>query len=211
NEMRDKYWEGKAPLPSITEVPAFYTEWFGYGLNPSAADSTDESVNKGSTLLERTSLFHVLCLVVDCTPSRQPYLDGQTYGYVPSQFVPSCFWQNKPVAHAGTNRLSIYYGLQDESATTRTTIAFGLVSEAYANYGLFGVSVGGATLAFCFRKFSDWSANSPILSYPGLVLVILMAWSFQSELTMAAWLGSLYQACVAVLGVPFVMRNFLGR
>ena len=209
--MRDKYWEGQVPMPSITEIPAFYTEWFGYGLNFSAADGTDESTHAGTKLLDRTSLFHILCLVVDCTPSRQPYLDGETYGYVPSQFVPSFFWHNKPVAHAGTNRLSIYYGLQDESATTRTTIAFGLVSEAYANYGLFGVSLLGATLAFCFRKFSDWSANSPILSYPGLVLVILMAWSFQSELTMAAWLGSLYQACVAVIGVPFVMRNFLGR
>jgi hypothetical protein len=209
--MRDKYWEGGTPMPQITEVPAFYIEWFGYGLAPAAADSPDESTRSGSKLLERTSLFHVLCLVVDCTPSRQPYLDGETYGYVPSQFVPSFFWRNKPVAHAGTNRLSIYYGLQDENATTKTTIAFGMVAEAYANYGFFGVGLLGATLAFCFRKLSDWSANSPVLSYPGLVLVILMAWSFQAELTMAAWLGSLYQACMAVLGVPFVMRNFLGR
>ncbi len=210
--MRDKYWEGKAPMPSITGVPAFFSEWFGNGLNFSADGSTQNSSHAGSKLLDRTSLFHILCLVVDCTPSRQAYLGGLTYSYVPSQFIPSFFYgSNKPVAHAGTNRLSIYYGLQDENATTKTTIAFGLVSEAYANFGLFGVGLLGATLAFCFRRFCDWSANSPILSYPGLVLVILMAWSFQTEMTMAAWLGSLYQACMAVLGVPFVMRNILGR
>ena len=209
--MRDKYWEGGEAMPSLTEVPAFYAEWFGYGLATSPVGSADESTNKGSKLLDRTSLFHILCLVVDCTPSRQPYLDGETYGYVPAQFIPSFFWHNKPPAHVATNRLSVYYGLQSEGATAKTTIAFGMVSEAYANYGLLGVGLLGAILAFCFRKISDWSANSPILSYPGLLLIILMAWAFQSELTMAAWRGSLYQACVAVLGVPFVMRNFLGR
>jgi len=39
---------------------------------------------------------------------------------------------------------------------------------------------------------------------------VLMAWSFQSELTMAAWISSFYQACIAVIGVPFVLRNFIG-
>ena len=50
-----------------------------------------------------------------------------------------------------------------------------------------------------------------MLSYPGLVLIVLMAWSFQAELTMAAWIGSLYQACAVVLGIPFVVRNFIGQ
>ena len=159
----------------------------------------------------RTSLFHILCLVVDCTPTRQPYLDGETYGYVPAQFVPSFFWHNKPSGHVATNRLAVYYGLQHEEDTAKTTIAFGMVSEAYANFGLFGVAMLAATFAFWLKKIGDWSANSPILSYPGLLLIVLMAWSFQSELTMAAWLGSLYQACIAVLGTPFIMRNFLGR
>ncbi len=207
--MRKKYWEGGAPAPTITQIPAFYSEWIGYGL--STGDTGTDEPERGSKLLERTSLFHILCLVADNTPARQPYLEGETYRYVPGQFIPSFFWRGKPPAHVATNRLSIYYGLQDENATTKTTIAFGMLAEAYANFGYFGAALLGATLAFCLRKIGDWSVNSPILSYPGLLLVVLMAWSFQAELTMAAWLSSLYQACVAVLGVPFIMRNFLGR
>lgn len=211
SKMREKYWEGGAQSPTISQIPAFYVEWIGYAFE--STDTRDDSTRKhaGAKLLERTSLLHMLCLVVDCTPARQPFLDGETYGYVPGQLVPSFFWPGKPPSHVATYRLSIYYGLQDEGATSKTTIAFGMIPEAYANFGFFGIGLLGAMVGFAIKKFGDWATYSPILSYPGLVLVVLMAWSFQAELTMAAWLSSFYQACVAILGVPFVMRNFLGH
>jgi hypothetical protein len=206
--MRDKYWEGRTPMPTLTELPAFYSEWISFGLQ-SPEDQT--SRRETTKLLDRTSLFHILCLVVSETPDPRPYLEGETYSYVPSQFVPSFFWRGKPPAHVATNRLSVYYGLQATEDTAKTTIAFGLITEAYANFGLFGVSLLAAVFAFCFKKFSDWSSLSPILSYPGLVLIVLMAWSFQAELTLAAWLSSLYQACFVILGIPFLIRNLIGE
>ena len=209
--MREKYWEGGAPAPTLSEIPAFYSEWIGYALDPATSDDSAERKRRGSKLLERTSLFHILCLVVDNTPERQPYLDGHTYSFIPGQFVPTFFWKGKPPSHAATYYLSIYYGLQSSEDTLKTTIAFGMLSEAFANFGFIGVAMLGAVFGFVLKKIGDWSTYSPILSYPGLLLVVLMAWSFQSELTMAAWLSSLYQACFAVLGVPFIMRNFLGR
>jgi len=206
--MRDKYWEGRAPLPTLTEIPAFYSEWFGYGLSSEDQRGDQRETTK---LLDRTSLFHILCLVVSYTPERQPYLEGETYAFVPGQFIPSFFWKGKPPAHIATNTLSVYYGLQRMEDTVKTTIAFGLLTEAYANFGFFGICLLGAAFAYGFKIFGDWSSASPMLSYPGLVLIVLMAWSFQAELTLAAWLGSLYQACIVVLGVPFLVRNFLGR
>jgi hypothetical protein len=152
----------------------------------------------------------MMCLVVSRTPSQLPFLEGETYSYVPGQFVPSFFWKEKPVAHVATNKLSVYYGLQVAESTAKTTIAFGLMTEAYANFGMFGIALLAATFAFAFKKFSDMSSQSPMLSYPGLVLVVLMAWSFQTELTLAAWLSSFYQACFVILGIPFLMRNLLG-
>jgi len=205
--MREKYWENGAPAPTLTEVPGFFAEWVGYGLDPA---NIQEKKQANNLLLERTSLMHILCLVVDYTPSRQPYLSGETYGYVPAQLVPSFFWKGKPPAHVATYRLSVYYGLQRPDDTAKTTIAFGMLSEAYANFGFFGAGALGFVFAACFKKISDLTVKSPILSYPGLLMVVLTAWSFQSEQTMAAWISSLYQACIAVLGVPFVVRNFLG-
>jgi len=203
--MREKYWGNKEiTMPSLSELPAFFTEWIQDGLDLHQKSSLTEK------LIERTSLFQMICLVVDNSPDRLPYLDGETYGQIPGQFVPRFFWAEKPVAHISTYTLSIYYGLQRPEDTKTTTIAFGLLAEAYANFGFYGVGTLAAVFAFCFKKYGCWAQQSPILSYAGLLLVLLMAWSFQTELTLSIWLSSLFQAAVAVLGVPFVLRNFLG-
>jgi hypothetical protein len=202
--MREKYWESTSPTPDLINLPAFFTEWIQDGL--------DYHPKKGiaGKLIERTSLFQMICLVVDNTPDRLPYLDGLTYGQIPGQFVPRFFWAEKPAGHISTYTLSIYYGLQRPEDTQKTTIAFGLLAEAYANFGFYGVGLFAAVFAFCLKKYGLWAAQSPMLSYAGLILVLLMAWSFQSEFTLSIWLSSLFQAVVAVLGVPFILRNFLG-
>lgn len=205
--MRVKYWDEGAPRPTAAELPSFYLEWISHSFDAENVQSKEQTTR----LLERTSLMHILCMVVTYTPSRQPFLEGRTYAQIPGQFVPRFFWHDKPVGHVSTNTLSIYYGLQSAEGTEKTTIAFGLLSEAYANFGFIGMAVIGAVFAFCFRKISGWAAQSPILSYAGLFQIVLMAWSFQSELTLSVWLSSLWQACVAVLGIPFVVRNLLGR
>ena len=56
-------------------------------------------------LLERSSLFHILCLVVDNSPDPLPFLGGETYAYIPGQFVPRLFWPEKPHAHIATDVL----------------------------------------------------------------------------------------------------------
>jgi hypothetical protein len=150
-----------------------------------------------------------MCLVVSESPEHKPFLNGATYKDVLAQFVPRFFWPGKPHVHASTYLMAIYYGLQDEESTMTTTIGFGTVTEAYANFGYFGMGAIGFFFAFFFKKIGGWSANSPMLSYPGMFMVLLMAWSFQTELTLSDWLGSLYQASVVAIGVPFLWRNLL--
>ena len=202
--MRQKYWEDGTPMPPITGLPAFFIEWVDYGLDPEIQSKRTES----NRLLERTSLFHIMCLVVAITPDHQPYLGGETYAQIPGQFVPRFFWPDKPVGHISTYTLAIYYGLQRAEDTKKTTIGFGLLTEAYANFGYFGLALLGAAFGFYFKSVSVWASESPILSYGGMLMVVLMAWSFQTEFTLSIWLSSLFQACVVVVGVPFFLRNF---
>jgi hypothetical protein len=203
--MRERYWASDAKGITFTGLPAYYVEWVRFGLQP------DENTqhNTATKLFDRTSLFQIICLVVDRTPSRQPFLGGETYANIPGQFIPRFFWPDKPVAHASTYRLSLYYGLQTEEDTKATTIGFGMVSEAYANFGFIGVGLLGCVFGLVFKIVTVWARHSPMLSYGGLILVLLMAWSFQTELTLSIWLSSLFQACVAVLLTPFVLRNFI--
>jgi len=201
--MRTLYWDGERPPPPIASIPAYFAEWIGYGLDAEIQAKRNDS----NRLLERTSLFHIMCLVTSITPERQPYLNGETYAQIPGQFVPRFFWTEKPVGHISTYTLSIYYGLQRAEDTAKTTIGFGLLTEAYANFGFFGLGLVGVFFGCFFKLVSIWASDSPILSYGGMFMVVLMAWSFQTELTMSIWLSSLFQACVAVLGLPYLLRN----
>jgi hypothetical protein len=151
----------------------------------------------------------MMCLVISLSPEKLPYLEGDTYRDIPGQFVPRFFWPDKPLGHVSTYRLSIYYGLQREEDTIKTTIGFGILPEAYANFGFFGLVLVGALVGFCQKLIRSWSAQSPILSYPGILTVLLMSWSFSTEHTMSIWLSSLYQACVAVLGLIVIVRSFV--
>ncbi len=203
--MRTKYWDEGYPPPTVTQLPAYFAEWVEFGLQPTSGGKT-----VSQKMLERTSLMHILCLVVDCSPDRQDYLYGQTYKHVLPQLIPRWFWAGKPRSHIATYELGIYYGLQDEEATNTTTIAFGLLTEAYANFGLFGAMMLGAFWGFWLKKLQIWSSFSPMFSFAGLLMVLLTAWAFNAELTMAAWVSSLEQAVIVVLGVPMILRSLFG-
>lgn len=203
--MRDKYWDGLHQAPTLTQLPAYFAEWVDYGLQPTSGDKT-----VSQKMLERTSLMHILCLIVDCTPSRQDYLYGKTYSHVVPQLIPRFFWSDKPRSHVATYQLAIYYGLQREEDTASTTIAFGLLAEAYANFGLIGAILLGLFWGFVLKKLQIWSTFSPMFSFAGLLMILLTAWSFNAELTMAAWVSSFQQAVLMVLGLPLLLRSLLG-
>jgi hypothetical protein len=86
-----------------------------------------------------------------------------------------------------------------------------MLSEAYANFGYIGLALLGALIGSMFKKIQGWASGGPLFSYGGLLLIILLAWSFQVEFTLSIWLASLYQASVAVLGIPFTIRQFFGE
>ncbi len=203
--MREIYWDGHHPSPTITELPTYFTEWVGYGLQPTGGD---KSVSQ--KILERTSLMHLLCLIIDCSPERQDYLYGATYRHVLPQLIPRFFWAAKPRSHIATYELGIYYGLQREEDTATTTIAFGLLTEAYANFGLIGAILLGAFWGYTLKKLQIWSIFSPMFSFAGLFMILLTAWSFNAELTMAAWVSSFQQAVLMVLGLPLLLRSLVG-
>ena len=203
--MREKYWNGDIPQPTLSQVPAYYSEWFDFGLQPTSGDKT-----VSQKMLERTSLMHILCLIIEYSPDRQPYLYGSTYRHVLPQLVPRFFWSGKPKSHVATYQLAIYYGLQREEDTASTTIAFGLLAEAYANFGLIGAILLGVFWGYVLKKLQIWTTFSPMFSVAGLFMILLTAWSLNAELTMAAWVSSFQQAVITVLGLPILVRSLFG-
>ncbi|HWA28480.1 MAG TPA: hypothetical protein VG734_22715 [Lacunisphaera sp.] len=204
--MREKYWDGQMPGPTFTQLYDYYAEWIDFGLQPTSGGKT-----VSQKMIERTSLMHILCLICSYTPDRQDYLYGSTYVHVLPQLIPRFFWPEKPRSHIATYELSIYYGLQREEDTNNTTIAFGLLAEAFANFGFAGSVLLGLFWGYVYRKFQIWSTFSPMFSFAGLFMILLTAWSLSAELTMAAWVSSFEQAVIVVLGLPLLVRGLFGN
>lgn len=212
--MRERYWsEGRRGISiKLSAVPSFYAEWFTTGFQESRESEADpftpqkKDTNK---LLQRSSLFHMLCLVVDNSPERQDFLWGQTYADLPAQFVPRFFWPGKPQVHVSTSKLGIYYGLQDEDATRNTTIGFGLLAESWANFGLAGCIALGVLFGAMHKILWAWTRESPLFSTAGILMITFTAWSFETGQTLSVWTSSFYQAAVVLLVSTVTIRNFL--
>jgi hypothetical protein len=208
SEMRHLYWNDIAAKPTFSQLPAYFTEWVGYGLTFDTAQG-ERDVADG--ILERSSLFHILCIVVDRTPSLKPHLEGETYRSIPLVLVPRLFWPDKPAPHDSNQLLAIRYGFSTAETANNVSIAFGTPSEAYANFGLLGLALIGAFYGFFFKKITGWAAGCPPISFGGLVIVLLVAWSFQAEMILVVWLSSLFQATVALVGIPMALKLAFNR
>lgn len=209
--MRDKYWaeERRGLRPSISEVPAFYSEWIGYGLDKIWHQSNEAETVDNNTLLKRASLFQMLCLVVEKSPDSRPFLDGETYADILPQLVPRFFWSAKPQIHKTTHRLGIYYDIQDEYDVQTTTIGFGFIAEAWANFGLFGCITIGFALGYLHKAV--WSATQQCehLSPAGVLMIAFTAFSIETGQTLAVWLSSTIQALLALLILIILYKHFL--
>jgi len=147
--VREAYWgrdSQTVQTTSLTQLPQMLMDWFVEGI--SNIGSTGGRNNP--TLLERTSLLHMVLAVQEATPRVIPYLEGETYAMLPEMLVPRFLESDKVQSQAVLNLLSVRYGRETAEETGKTTIGWGMVSEAYANFGNVGVAIVGAVFgALC--------------------------------------------------------------
>lgn len=207
SEMREKYWEGKeAHFVQPWEYPAWYAEWMGYSFDNLKATATPKTEIKQS-FLERSSLIHLLLIAQARTPTDVPYLAGATYAIILQLLVPRILTKNKIASHEGTHLLSIHYGLQNRAATLTTTIGWGLLNEAYANFELSGCAGLAIILGASYGQATRWSMNTPLLSSRSLFAVLLMSYTFQTEFSAGVFIASLFQSVVPLVVINFVFMK----
>jgi hypothetical protein len=208
-EMRAKYWFGnQQTFIQPWEYPARYTEWVGYSLNYLQQDKSETTKRQEkSSSLERSSVIQMLLLAQEKTPQEIPYLYGKTYSILPQILIPRFLNSNKIRSHEGTHILSIYYGLQTPKATLRTTIAWGLVAESYANFGFLGCAGIGIILGAAYGQATRWNIHTPLLSARSLFNVLLISCAFQTEWTAGVYVASLFQASIVLLIITVVFMK----
>ena len=142
-------------------------------------------------------------------------LYGATYELIPPLLVPRIFWPDKPRAHEGQVRLNVHFGRQDLDATFQTYIAWGLLPEAYGNFGAkAGAIFLGFGLGLLFAWLENFTARKLLLSLEGFIaftLLLDMAGSF--EMVASVLVTTVFQSVVLLIvaSVPFVERMVLRR
>jgi hypothetical protein len=207
-EMRKAYWVPHTQTlerNSIVQIPGMMVDWVAMGI------SALENGGQESTVLERTSLLHMLLFVQRTTPGYIPYLDGQTYAMLPSMLVPRFVDPDKPESQSVLNLLSMRYGLQYAGSAASTTIGWGVVAEAYANYGVLAVVLVGALFGVLCGVLTRISVGAPPLSLPMFISIASTLVLFNVELDFSYLMVALAQTLAAVLACAMIPHLIKGR
>jgi hypothetical protein len=204
--MREKYLAHSYRALQLEDIPLRYVEWIGYGIEglPGTIAGEKYSRKRHQTLVERGSLLQMLLLVQTKSPEYKAFLGGSTYTIIPGLLVPRFIDPKKKRAHEGTYMLGIYYGLQDHKATLGTTIAFGPLAEAYANFSYPGVVGLAVLLGALYGWGTHLSMNSPITSLRGLFALLLLSSTIAVEYSAGVFVTTLFQGSVVLLGLALV-------
>lgn len=202
--MREEYWGSYAQPLQISNYPDFFAEWFANGIKGMNAAGSD---NAPQPLYERVSLVHLLLKVQSESPELVPYLSGATYAIVPQLLIPRIWDPDKLGTHEGTTILNEHYGIQSRDDSETTTIGWGLLNEAYANFGMLGVGGLGLLLGTMYGWVTRKTAGASVLSLRSLVAMTFAALAVQAEFSAGVYASALFQSLIAVFAVGFYLMD----
>lgn len=192
-ELRAKYWELDSPMASVWSLPSMMIEWFGEGIYAITSGAEYQSP------LERTGLMHMLLFAQARTPDSIDYLNGATYQLLPSILVPRFLDESKPISGAGMELINIHYGFFSDQVDSLTSIGWGLVAEAYANFGYLCVIAVAAFLGLVTGALHRWSVGAAVISMPTLLSIAVMMALINVEADFIQICSTVLQSFAAVL------------
>lgn len=204
---RDEYWAPDSQSvqnASILRLPAMMANWFTAGLDTFV--SGEPAIRKEPSLLERTSLLHMVLTVQEATPKFIPYLRGETYVMLPAMLVPRFLQPRKLASQAALNLMSVRYGRESEEATSKTTIGWGLVAEAYANFGNLGVIAAGVAFGVLCGILMRLSTTAAAASLAMLVTISSALTLCNVELDFSSLVLTLLQTIAGILAFAALSR-----
>lgn len=208
SEMRNEFWDAESTRQStgITRVVDVYQHWIGASWERFL--SKDDEEQEKASIFDRANLIQMVALVVHDTPVQRPFIKGQTYAQIPLLLIPRFIWPAKPRGSLPTETLGIYYEIQDEEGVNFTSIGFGMIAEAWANFGWLGVMAIGLLFGWLSGIGVSLSRGLTASSVGYLLAVMLLAWTFQLEQTLGPFFISMAQSLFfGILALLYMSRR----
>lgn len=216
SEMRAKYWSGENAL--VLAPWKAIPEWVEYSLEELNKPSHRVETGKNSKSewvesLDRASIVHLLMLIQTRTnPSDIAYLKGETYTIIPEVIVPRVLKPNKIRTQEGNHILTVHYGLGSYEYTLKTSIGWGLLQEAYANFGYLGCVGLSVFYGVLYGQTTRWSMHTHILSFRTIWALLIMSTALQTEFTMGTFVSVVFQGTVVLLAIRyFFMSSYIDK
>ena len=168
--------------------------------NESLSDPTGADFRRAiNPSVSRLSLLNQTANVIDLTPSVVPYQYGRLYSYLAITWIPRFVWPDKPSMNDANQYYQVAYGLTAESDLSNVSIAVGLLTESFINFGWAGV-VG---IMFLVGIFFDFYQHTFLLRTSGALMtaigVILLPQFLGVEAQMAQYFGGILQQIVVTM------------
>lgn len=205
-DMRVRYWgDGADFAPESATSAGKIVEWVEFGV----ANLLREPEGSGdpAPLIQRASLLQMVLKAETETPVFVPYLDGSTYLPIPFLLVPRMLWPERPNVQETLVQLNMHYGLLTRESSETTSIGWGMIAEAYANFGTLGCIALGILLGVFLGVTQRMCGRYPVLSARGLAGLIVLTGMLRIEAPMALFLSTLLQSFFPLLLLTWtVMR-----
>jgi hypothetical protein len=226
--MRVRYWGSEdAPVThrTLAQLPETYEEWIRVSYDAIVENAAEpvqgalgekDKSKKNQTLLDRIDNLQNLLFVIDAIETNHVKpLEGKTYSLIPPLLLPRVLWPEKPRSHEGQILLNVHFGRQDLESTLTTYIAWGLLPEAYGNFGPVAGSIYlGIFIGALFAWIENFTARKLLMSMEGfLSLSLLMNLTNSFEMVASVLVTSIFQSFVVVVAasLPFVHRTVSPR
>jgi hypothetical protein len=198
-EMRARYWaegvQGNTLQPWA--YPAFYAEWLQ--CSSEQLISQKHGGDEQASIFSRVNILYLLLEAQEMAPREVPFLKGETYAIIPSALVPRLINSEKASPHYSTTLLNVTFGNQTEETAQSTSIGWGLLNEAYANFGYTGCGMLAVILGTFYGLITRWSIGLPPASLPTLVGIFTLSFALQTEMTAAIYITAYLQGLFALL------------
>ena len=198
-EMRSRYWEEGTQGSGVKPwaYPSLYGEWIQASLKQLAAQKHEEE--EAQSIFSRLNTINLLLQAQEMAPKEVPFLHGETYAIIPSAIMPRIFDSEKASPHYSTSLLNVHFGNHTWESAKSTSIGWGLLNEAYANFGYMGCLFLAVILGTFYGLITHFGIGMPVSSLATLVGIFTLGFALQTEMTAAIFITAYLQGLFALL------------
>jgi len=185
-------------------TPEMVANWFEAGID------TISNNKQHNSITDRAALLTQIIRIQQWTPDKVPYLEGETYTYLPSMLVPRIFNPNRSSSQVVMALLDVRYGFLSRDQTANTAVGVNILCEAFANFGYLGAIAIGALFGLFTGYFTRISSNREATSLPTLFAIAAMVTVLDLEADLSYLLTTFFQSSVAILALYAALRLAFG-